>query len=52
MSLGQLAWDTYVTAVGGHTFDGKPLPTWAMLGERQRKGWEAAAEAVRIETVR
>ena len=48
-SLGQLAWEAYSRGVGGLTFDEKPLPTWLELGERQRQGWEAVAEAIRIE---
>ena len=44
--LGKLAWDTYAETVGGTTFDGKPLPTWEELGQRQRDGWTAAAKAV------
>ena len=51
-SLGQLAWEAYAKSVGGLTFDGKPLPTWLELGDRQRLGWEAAAEAIRIEGMR
>jgi len=39
------AWKAYAVAVGGKTFDGKPLPTWDELGERQKKGWIAAADA-------
>ena len=46
ISLGQKAYEAYCAAVGGTTFDGKPLPTFQELGDRQRAGWEAAAEAV------
>lgn len=45
MTAGQRAYDAYCGKVGGTTYDGKPLPTWDELGERQRVGWEAAAEA-------
>ena len=52
MSLGQLAWDTYSVAVGRNTFDGKPLPTWDQLGERQsrckHRGLEADAEEIAL----
>lgn len=43
--LGRTAWDAYVKAVGGTTHDGKQLPTWYQLGERQKRGWEEAAKA-------
>lgn len=46
-SLGEGAWDVYANAVGQTTFDNKPLPGWAELGERQKEGWEAAAEAAK-----
>lgn len=44
-TLGQHAWEEYVIAVGGKTYDDKPLPTWYDLGVRQREGWDRAAEA-------
>lgn len=44
--LGQIAWDAYAKAVGGKTFDGKPLPAWEGLGPAQRQGWIGAARAV------
>jgi hypothetical protein len=46
-TYGQLAWEAYVRAVGGKTFDGLHLPSWDNLGERQQLGWETAAKAVR-----
>ena len=49
-SLGQVAFEAYCTAVGGLTFDGKPIPGWNELhGDRLKVqgGWEAAAQAVR-----
>lgn len=45
-TLGEIAWEEYVTAVGGFSFDDKPLPGWYDLGVRQREGWNQAAEAV------
>lgn len=42
----QSAWAAYAVAVGGKTFDGKPLPTWEQLGLPQRRGWVAAAITV------
>lgn len=44
--LAKTAWAAYCEAVQQTSFDGKPLPEWDMLGETQRKGWEAAAAAV------
>ena len=35
-------WERYAAAVGGTTFDGKPLPDFTDLGERQKAGWAAA----------
>lgn len=45
--LARIAWDAYAVAVGGKTFDGKPLPTYEQLGETQKAGWAAAAEAIK-----
>ncbi len=36
-------WDIYAEAVGGKTFDGKPLPKFADLG-KQQVGWLAIAD--------
>lgn len=52
-SLGQVAFEAYCTAVGGKTFDGKPIPGWDELhGDRLKVqgGWEAAAQAIRQHT--
>lgn len=40
------AWAAYAKAVGGKTFDGKPLPAWDELGPLQKRGWVEACEAV------
>ena len=40
---GQWAFEVYNEAVGGKTYDGKPLH-WGMIGERQREGWKAVEE--------
>lgn len=32
----------YIDAVGGKTYDGKPIPEWHMIKGRQRNGWRAA----------
>jgi hypothetical protein len=44
-SPGERAWRAYCEKVGGTAYDGKPLPAWDELGERQRQGWQAAAAA-------
>ena len=46
MDYAMIAWAAYARAVGGKTFDGKPLPTWEQLGEVQKRGWVEACEAV------
>ncbi len=38
-------WDIYAEAVGGKTFDGKPLPKFDELG-KQQVGWLAIADAI------
>lgn len=43
---GELAFNAYREAVNKITFDGKPIPLWIDIGERQKIGWRAAAEAV------
>lgn len=46
MTLGRIAFEAYREAVGGKTFDGKPIPGWADLhgdADKIRAGWEAAA---------
>lgn len=40
--LAKAAYDAYSKEVGGTTFDGRPLPAFEELGERQQRGWEAA----------
>ena len=41
--MGRAAYAAYCEAVGGTTYDGKPLPAFDDLDERQQKGWAAAA---------
>ena len=41
---GRAAYARYSKAVGGKTFDGRPMPAWDELGEKQKKGWMAAGE--------
>jgi len=45
MDVAKEAYDAYCAEVGGTTYDGKPLPQFHELGERQRKGWVAASLA-------
>lgn len=42
---GKQIWDIYAEAVGGKTFDGKPLPEYSKLGTQQ-KGWIAVVKLV------
>lgn len=46
-SPGQRAYERYRLAVGGKTFDGKPMLEFAEMPERIRAGWEAAADTGR-----
>ena len=41
---GRAAYARYSKAVGGKTFDDRPMPTWDELGETQKRGWMAAGE--------
>lgn len=45
MKSAKIAYLAYVSAVGGKTFDGRPLPTFEELGDRQKEGWSAAADS-------
>jgi hypothetical protein len=45
-TLGQIAFEAYNEAVGGKTWDGKPIPAWAEINEKVRNGWEQSALAV------
>lgn len=52
--MGRVAFEAYCAAVGGKTFDGKPIPGWDELhGDRLKVqgGWEAAAKVVREATI-
>lgn len=44
-SLGQIAFEAYGAAVGGKTYDGKPIPQWSEVKPTIQQGWEAAADA-------
>lgn len=43
------AFAAYTSAVGGVTYDGKPIPGWDLLTDTVRAGWRAAALAARGE---
>ncbi len=43
--LAQCAYEAYGVSVGGTTWDGKPIPKWGDIQERQRDGWRAAVKA-------
>lgn len=45
--IGRNAYNAFCAAVGGQTFDGKPLPNWAELDAQRQAGW-AAAEATPV----
>ena len=45
MTPGERAYGAYRSAVGGKTFDGKPMLAFDEMPERIRGGWEAAAAA-------
>ena len=42
VAAGVSAYERYCAGVGGSTFDGRPLPDFTDLGERQKAGWCAA----------
>lgn len=46
MKSAKNAYTAYVAKVGGTTFDGRPLPTFEELGDRQKEGWAAAADSL------
>jgi len=44
--LAKVAWQAYAKQARNKTFDGKPLPTWAKLGDDRQYCWLAAVAAV------
>ena len=44
---GLAAFDTYNHAVGGVTWDGKPIPAWDAVTDRVRDGWRIAGLSAR-----
>ncbi len=45
----QIAYEAYAKATDGLTYDGRPMPAWADLGDRIQHAWAAAALALGIE---
>jgi len=43
---GRIAFESYNNAVGGVTWDGKPIPGWDAVTDKVREGWRTAAFAV------
>lgn len=44
--MAESAYHAYCKEVGGKTFDGKPLPTYAELGAERQACWVAAAKQI------
>jgi hypothetical protein len=42
--IAESAYHAYCKEVGGKTFDGKPLPTYAELGAERQAGWVASVK--------
>lgn len=42
---GRAAFEAYNVAVGGLTWDGKPIPGWEAVTDKVREGWRVAAMA-------
>lgn len=51
-TLGQIGYEAYAQSTGGKTFDGRDMPTWQEIRDREgktpkvTKAWEAAADAI------
>ena len=45
--IGRRAFEAYNVAVGGLTWDGKPIPGWDAITPKIRDAWCVAAEAAR-----
>lgn len=48
---GRRAFETYNAAVGGVTWDGRPIPGWEAVTDTVRDGWRMAALATRVRQV-
>ena len=44
--LAREGYEAYSKEAGGKTFDGKPLPTYAELGEERQACWVAATKQI------
>jgi len=44
-TAGQIAFEAYGAAVGGKTYDHKPIPQWSEIKPEIQQGWELAAKA-------
>lgn len=44
---GRIAFEAYNAAVGGVTWDDKPIPVWEAVTDKVREGWRTAAFAAR-----
>lgn len=44
---GRAAFEAYNVAVGGRTWDDKPIPGWDAITEKIREAWRIAATAAR-----
>lgn len=44
--LAKIAFDAYRVAVGGKTYDGKPIPEFAEVSASVQNGWIAAVNAI------
>lgn len=57
-TLGQIGYEAYAKSTGGKTFDGRDMPTWQEILDREgetpkvTKAWEAAACKILIEAIR
>ena len=45
-TMGKIAFEAYVEAVGGKNYDGKLIPKWENLATPIRQAWHQAAWAV------
>lgn len=51
VDLGRANYKAYGEAVGGKTWDGRPIPEWDALTPTIQAGWTAGADAV-VQTCR
>ena len=46
INWGKIAFNAYVKAKSGTTYDGKPIPKWEELGDDVRSAWTASAMTI------